>query len=1323
MPLQLLHVPQNNNRLLVSFCLSYLLPVFDDDDALDKAIEQLFGLTSGRVRGLLIQALEAYTPQVFPDYLFTLINNKLRPRLVTFILNNSNDFLPFYDSKHEFEATVAMIRQADGFVIDGLDVKALSMMTNRSLLLDDDRGIVIQQESNRSFETKESMDALHRTQLFSQDTIHISLKNGFPHYYLNSDELSPTLLQNLFPFGVVQGNAQSVTVDEVDIKKAYFRRELKAMFSDLQLHLFFLSQAAPQRTYAANFNPANDQLLMRFDTRNELSQVRNDVIQVKLIDERQIGNMRSWAGSLGISSVVGGAGFVATGSLAIGGVSILTGEVLAVSASIALLPVSLPVAVATFISIMGFSYVGKDFAVKYEKVLLQVNELLSQGNYDSAAVLLGEEFNRWSSTKAARWLFLTPQHYTLAHFFRAACADESNQKQQAYSHYQQACDAAIKSNSLVILLLSKLQQLKLLQSEAFSEYPNREKEIKMTLLELTQRFPEGFAALYKDIHDSMTVLSRRLTKPLRLEEDDLNRINRFLMADSFANVQYFDNGNGQFIGLLGVFFQAALLTYAAEINQPCIQERTKSSLIKMMGIEPFNQYVLNTLASKKFIQCVALLQAFKQAHPERLGDNTNNLVLSDIISCMEQFIVKFYNLSTVYETPIFNDFSDMKQKLFIKDATISQILQVANASIDFLTRLNRDFGLSYDSIDAWLDELLSTQSPLNSLVSPTTGDTMLHALAYVPAEYGNRAERLQVAAKRLVHLRYERNHRGEMVEYLLNTNDPFQLKAIFKTTNYVKLGNELDEVETFLNQIDANPDIDGHFLLLDGPPGTGKTSAVLNHLKNLGYPIREWVRGQKDDKSKNGIIARACEFFKQAKKETCDPGSRSQLQVLFIDEIHGIIPETEGVAQEGYYSTEADVTAFLTEISALKGHRVVLIGATNYPELLPPPILSRAGVNRIYFPLPNVQQRKHLLEHLFVGKKIEPKSIEKLATVAVGYSPRQLTSFVESIKELVVTDDIMQTSFNRYAKTLKKDFKKEFDCAEIFMPCFEQEGDSKTIFSSNVALQEQMYRLQHDTPEDPKKHTLLFGPPGGGKTTAVRVFAQTAGCILIVIEASEHISKDTLNKVFVRAKQLGRVVIFFDEIDRIAYTNSRHTAFLQTEMDGITTNHITIIGATNYQNRLEPAILNRFSKKIFLPQLSATELNAPIRQSLLAGIQSSQYTFYFDQALATEMLNGATRLGAESEGLSLRDVNAALCYLLGDLNRERPKVYFGITYLRFQDVCFSFYLMKIQERLVPAPAVDFPTSTQYIRNNKSSFFPQAIPEGSIPASQVIINMN
>lgn len=67
---------------------------------------------------------------------------------------------------------------------------------------------------------------------------------------------------------------------------------------------------------------------------------------------------------------------------------------------------------------------------------------------------------------------------------------------------------------------------------------------------------------------------------------------------------------------------------------------------------------------------------------------------------------------------------------------------------------------------------------------------------------------------------------------------------------------------------------------------------------------------------------------------------------------------------------------------------------------------------------------------------------------------------------------------------------------------------------------------------------------------------------------------------------------------------------------------------------------------------------------------------------------------------------------MGDLQDKNTNA--GITYLRLKDVCFSILKIKIQEGMVARQTEDI-TSSRYIEQNKLSFFPESIPQGSVLA--------
>jgi len=133
----------------------------------------------------------------------------------------------------------------------------------------------------------------------------------------------------------------------------------------------------------------------------------------------------------------------------------------------------------------------------------------------------------------------------------------------------------------------------------------------------------------------------------------------------------------------------------------------------------------------------------------------------------------------------------------------------------------------------------------------------------------------------------------------------------------------------------------------------------------------------------------------------------------------------------------------------------------------------------------------------------------------------------------------------------------------------------------------------------PPKGVLLHGPPGTGKTLIARAVANETGAFFFLINGPEIMSKmagdseANLRRAFEEAEKNAPAIIFIDEIDSIApsrdKTNGelerRIVSMLLTLMDGVKgRGQIVVIGATNRQNQLDPALrrFGRFDREIEL---------------------------------------------------------------------------------------------------------------------------------------------
>lgn len=128
---------------------------------------------------------------------------------------------------------------------------------------------------------------------------------------------------------------------------------------------------------------------------------------------------------------------------------------------------------------------------------------------------------------------------------------------------------------------------------------------------------------------------------------------------------------------------------------------------------------------------------------------------------------------------------------------------------------------------------------------------------------------------------------------------------------------------------------------------------------------------------------------------------------------------------------------------------------------------------------------------------------------------------------------------------------------------------------------------------------LLYGPPGCGKTFFAKHFAEEVGfnfmCITPATLKSRYVnaSQENIAKMFKEAEENAPTVIFIDEMNELVpnrddgnvHEMSRSAVNeMLAQMDRTGEKGIFIIGATNYPNMIDPAILRagRLDKKYYI---------------------------------------------------------------------------------------------------------------------------------------------
>jgi transitional endoplasmic reticulum ATPase len=206
-------------------------------------------------------------------------------------------------------------------------------------------------------------------------------------------------------------------------------------------------------------------------------------------------------------------------------------------------------------------------------------------------------------------------------------------------------------------------------------------------------------------------------------------------------------------------------------------------------------------------------------------------------------------------------------------------------------------------------------------------------------------------------------------------------------------------------------------VLLYGPPGTGKTllakavakESDANFIQIKGPSLLSmWV-----GKSEEGVR----KIFEKARQVSpC---------VVFFDEIDAIASKRAG-ADSGTRVTENVLNQLLAEMDGIEElSNVIVIGATNRPDILDPAILRPGRFDRIvYVPVPKEDGRKQIFEIHTKNMPIQDKSqiIEKLSKETEGYTGADIESLCREAGMLALRENIESTeiTMRHFEKAMEK---------------------------------------------------------------------------------------------------------------------------------------------------------------------------------------------------------------------------------------------------------------------------------------------------------------
>lgn len=561
------------------------------------------------------------------------------------------------------------------------------------------------------------------------------------------------------------------------------------------------------------------------------------------------------------------------------------------------------------------------------------------------------------------------------------------------------------------------------------------------------------------------------------------------------------------------------------------------------------------------------------------------------------------------------------------------------------------FDLSFNSAEEWLHAIINDPNIAN--IRSSNGDTLLHAL--VKCEFTDPKIILQIrqAVKHLQKQYDIRNDANETPLFILNKIDPYELTSLLQIPVMIDINNELNKIDAFFENVQLDPQKNNRFLLLEGPSGVGKSHTVFEYLAKKGHTIHEWTAGTQDDKWRGALEERVIDFFSKA-ISAAKQGPKDKFHILFIDHINSTCPQERD--KNNYLGPDHHKISelFHTQVQALKRtnmpHNIVLVGTSNMPQNISLPLLMSA--TRVLFTLPNALQREKLLNHFFVNKAISDEHIKRTAQLSVCWSPHSLLTLATEISEDIVTEQRLEQAFKQSATIIENDFRIKNPNAQITLPHFTTRTTQNPLSFLPATPTEvcECFNELADFLTYPTcynqipMHVLLEGPPGGGKTTAARIFAEHANIPFIYAETGISITE--LQSLFKTANDFGQALIFIDEIDKIMGMHSPYREMLQEQMNGLTHNNTIIIGATNYPERIARALLERFKFVVNVPSLNNVErgklITTIIREEL-----AIKPTLITDQTFSQELQENCPKLSVASDKLSIRAIKWEIQGLFG----------------------------------------------------------------------------
>lgn len=401
-----------------------------------------------------------------------------------------------------------------------------------------------------------------------------------------------------------------------------------------------------------------------------------------------------------------------------------------------------------------------------------------------------------------------------------------------------------------------------------------------------------------------------------------------------------------------------------------------------------------------------------------------------------------------------------------------------------------------------------------------------------------------------------------------------------KLTEFLNENYVLPYMEAKNNNDKLKEKFFSRFLLISGQSGTGKTYAVNALARKLDLKVKKYDVTALSSHYVHGVN----EKFKEIAADLL----LQEPVIALFENFEEILRDRRFLKADNDWTGE-EVSAFANSMDELKAHNILLVMTVTDRKLLDSGISEKFSCE-IELTDPDDDDICDLLNHELNKDIFSEEQIAYLVKSLNGRSIRQITGFLEKLKKSVSDSgfskadyELIDEELNRFdGLTLPKD-------AVFRLPG--QKAFEKFINENLISLAKNpaAYRKFESKPIDP---LLLFGPPGTGKTYAVKALSDFIHWKMYTVDASqfgEYTSGASrrVNEIFKKARETAPSIIVIDEADAFfrkresGRSNEMISEFLRS-INNTARDRVMVIATTNLVGDIDEAILRngRFSNVI-----------------------------------------------------------------------------------------------------------------------------------------------